>query len=620
MTRFFSVHWNAHAPNSVGRARAIIDRLLERVPTWRVAFEGPGLYVTCPPTVSPTDQIRLDRVGVILGTVFPNAGAAAPDRASRLLKLNERQSEQIVRTRGRALISSFWGSYVAFLTDVDKASTHVLRGPLTSIKCFHVTHESACCFFSHLEDLETLDLLQLNVNWDVIRAQAAAADFIGRETAIKEVTAVEGGECVETMGGKSTRTFYWHPCDIAEHSDIRDFETAVDAVRTATHSCVQSWAARYGRIVHTLSGGLDSSISASCARKELSRDEMICINYFTDNAIGDERSYARDVARFVDVELVEIEREPAVDLDIFRHCAKTAWPMLDFSGHGQHRQEVAISQQHGAAAIFSGEFGDNIFEQGAGLDGAADYVRRFGLRPGLLRVAIECGLRRNRSIWQVLKRAVVDGSAQRDASYFSSLNYIERELRAPISASTLMRGEALESVRRDSTRFMHPWMERIAGVPPAKFMMIYGLYAMGAHEPPFALDGDPPLVAPLGSQPLVEVCLRVPSCFCIRGGFDRAVARNAFADSLPSSVVWRTTKGTPEPWTREVIRRNQTFLKEFLLDGILVSTGILDAQRVAAAFSNEVTGSRAFVGDLIEQLYIEAWLRQWTPQRHCAVA
>ena len=616
MTRFFSVHWNARAADGTSKAKAIVQRLLERLPTWRVVFCGRGFCVASPVQGTGVEQVRLDQnAGLILGTLFPNASGPSSCAMSRILTLDARQSQEIVQSRGRALVSSCWGNYVVFLADPDRPSSHVLRGPLASIKCFHATHGPASLFFSHVEDLDTLGLFPLTVNWDTVRAQAASADFIGRDTALKQVTAVEGGECLETLGSDVTRAFYWHPCDFAERTDIRDFDTAVFAVRSATHACVQSWAARYGRIVHTLSGGLDSSISLSCARNALSRADIVCINYFTDNVTGDERNYARDVACSLDVELVEMRREAGVDLDIFRSCAKTAWPMLDFSGYGQHRKEVAFGNQRGAAAIFSGEFGDNIFEQGAGLDGAGDYVRRFGIRPGLLRVAMECGLRRNRSVWQVLRRAIVDGSSKRDVSYFTSHSYIERELRTPIAESTLLRNEALDSVRHQATRFMHPWMDRIGRVPPAKFMMIYGLYAMSAHEPPFALDGDPPFVAPLGSQPLVETCLRVPSCFCIHDGFDRAVARNAFADSLPTSVIWRTTKGTPEPWTRDVIRRNQAFLKDFLLDGILVSTGILDAKRVEGALSNDVTGSRVFVGDIIEQLYIEAWLRQWTRQR-----
>lgn len=622
MTRFFSIHWTPRSPECSESAALVRRRVLQHLPEWRTAFECDRFAVMCPErAVAAGDTLAVSHGnGLILGTIFPRPSNAVAHGLARTRTLGRHDAHSTMHTRGRTLVTDFWGSYVAFLADPERPSSHILRGPLSSIKCFHAKYEHISLFFSHLDDLADLRLFPLTVNWECIRAQAACADFIGRETAIKEVTSIEGGEAIEVVDNKITRRFYWHPCDIAETSDIGDFEAAVSRVRAATQMSVQSWAARYERIVHTLSGGLDSSISVACSRRSLPSDSLVCINYFTEEAIGDERHYARQVADYVGVGLIEVKREPSVNLDIFLRCAKTAWPMLDFSGYGQYRKEVDFTKQFQANAIFAGEFGDNVFEQGAGSDGAADYVWRFGVRPGLLSVALECGLRRNLSVWRVLRHAIASGMSRRNADYYRSHSYLERELRVPISDLTLLSEQALESVRAGASRFMHPWMDRIEGVPPGKFMMIYGLYAMGSHEPPFADPDDPPFVAPLGSQPLVEECLRVPSCFCIRDGLDRAVARSAFAGELPEAVLTRTTKGTPEAWTRDVLRRNQTFLKSFLLDGLLVSSGILDKKRVEAALSNEVTGSRVFVGDVVEQLYIEAWLRQWEGERSSVAA
>ena len=621
MIRYISVHWGAGRSDCKDKIAIVRSRINRHLANWRATYENREFTVFCPDGGSTFDQICLSNGdGIVFGSLFPKPTEAVPHALSGVVTLSRTDSQRVVQTRGRSLVSEFWGSYVAFLADPERKSSHVLRGPMSDIKCFHATYGPLHLFFSNLDDLANLSLIPLTVNWGCIRAQAACADFIGRQTAICEVSALEGGESIEALEEKVVRTFYWHPCDVAKSSNIRDFNTAASAVGRTTNMCVQSWAARYGRIVHTLSGGLDSSVSVSCVRKSLQRQNMLCVNYFTEDPIGDERGYARDVAEYVDVELREIKREPSVDLGIFKQCVKTAWPMLDFSGYAQYRNEIGLAKEFGALAIFTGEFGDNVFEQGAGADGAADYVRRFGIGPGLLNIAIECALRRNFSIWHVLRRAIVDGLSRQNSGHFKSHSYLERELRIPVSELTLLRPEALADVQVSAERFMHPWLDRIETISPAKYMMIYGLYAMGSHEPPFASADDLPFVAPLGSQPLVEVCLQVPTCFCIRNGLDRAVVRSAFSRELPQSVINRTTKGTPEPWTRDVLRRNQAFLKEFLLEGLLVSQGVLDPKRVEAALSNEVTGSRVFVGDVVEQLYIEAWLRNMIQTRTSVAA
>src|SRR3546814_15687375 len=52
-----------------------------------------------------------------------------------------------------------------------------------------------------------------------------------------------------------------------------------------------------------------------------------------------------------------------------------------------------------------------------------------------------------------------------------------------------------------------------------------------------------PQITPLLSQPIVELCLSIPTWQWVRGGRDRAVARAAVADLLPALIAQRRTKG-----------------------------------------------------------------------------
>src|SRR3546814_984119 len=49
----------------------------------------------------------------------------------------------------------------------------------------------------------------------------------------------------------------------------------------------------------------------------------------------------------------------------------------------------------------------------------------------------------------------------------------------------------------------------------------------------------PPQIVPLLSQPVVELCLSIPTWQWVHGGRDRAVARAAFAGILPDLLVER---------------------------------------------------------------------------------
>ncbi len=114
------------------------------------------------------------------------------------------------------------------------------------------------------------------------------------------------------------------------------------------------------------------------------------------------------------------------------------------------------------------------------------------------------------------------------------------------------------------------------------------------------------------SQPIIELCLRIPTYVWIVGGRDRAIARRAFADVLPRQVVRRTSKGLIDRYNRIMLDRNAGFLREMLLDGELVKAGLLDRSRLDACLvPGEVSTSFEYNEVLRQHLCTEIWVRRW---------
>ena len=153
----------------------------------------------------------------------------------------------------------------------------------------------------------------------------------------------------------------------------------------------------------------------------------------------------------------------------------------------------------------------------------------------------------------------------------------------------------------------------LAAAPPAKRLhlrvceMTPGLYnALG-------LQGWPEHVMPLLSQPLIELCLSIPTYELAAGGVDRALARAAFSDGLPETIVRRTRKGSIDAYLDGLLSHNLPFMREVMLDGQLVHERLLDRDRIEQALSPRppVTGRHA--GELIcRHLNTEIWLQSWS--------
>ena len=118
---------------------------------------------------------------------------------------------------------------------------------------------------------------------------------------------------------------------------------------------------------------------------------------------------------------------------------------------------------------------------------------------------------------------------------------------------------------------------------------------------------------PLLSQPLVETCLRIPTYVLIRSGRDRAVARQAFERDLPSEIARRQAKGRADQHVRNILDANLDFVRELLLDGVLVKRGWLNRAALELYLTRERSPADHQYSEILqEHLCTEAWLRRWS--------
>ena len=163
--------------------------------------------------------------------------------------------------------------------------------------------------------------------------------------------------------------------------------------------------------------------------------------------------------------------------------------------------------------------------------------------------------------------------------------------------------------RRESDRYLHPWLLDAGRLPSGKLWHIRQICCVPTLDAQISSADDPEWIHPLLSQPLVEACLQTPTYVLIDGGWDRSIARRAFAELLPEKTVTRRTKGGREEHAKRLVFNNIDFVRAMLLDGELMRRGLLNRPRVEEALSARPTDVRSPVADLGWDLCTEAWLR-----------
>lgn len=597
MFRYFGFSWDIAAKAQVALAQRV-DESIRCAEGWQLAHASPGLRVfTIGGRAGVNEAYSLPRArGVVLGRLFRRgAGRCAP----RHIDISTSEGEWILQTEGRALINDYWGRYVAVFRS-SKPGTHVLRDPSGTLPCFQRDVDGVNFLFSWLEDLIAyLPILpEQRVSWDAVSAFMALGHLGGHLTALENVSQVLPGQLTPLGSAEAPALPLWDAAAIAGNPLEVAPDLAAAQLRQEVTDCVHAWASSYDAMLLRLSGGVDSAILLGSLRANPTATRITCLNYHSPGSDSDERGYARLAAVAAGLELIERERDIEFRLEEVLSVSRTPTPENYIGRMGASRIDAEVAHACGARAMFTGGGGDQLFFEIRCTWPAADYLSRHGLGRGFVRASLDAARLGKVSLWQSIWRALAD---QRHRT--NPMNDLGALL-------TLARREALDAVPQ-LERYVHPELLGESALPIGKFQQLQMLVNPSGYYDPYLREAAPELVNPLLSQPLIELCLRLPTWLLTRGGSGRALARQAFAPELPRAIARRRSKGGMEEYVTTIFHRNRSTARELLLDGHLVCHGILDRPKVEAALAGRVSASGGNVGEIHHCLAIEAWLRRF---------
>ena len=611
MYRYLAFLWSSADERSRHLVRSFTQHLEHASTRWACAVEAPGVAIFhADRGVGASDACLLPHsAGAVLGKIFSRDIDGPKSVAA--VTFDEGEGSRVVASGGRRLLERYWGRYVGIVRNAVTAEVWVLRDPSGGFPCWYMSHAGVAIVCSDIDDCRSLDVPAFTLNWNYITGLVAHAGLQVRDTALNEVSELQPGERLRFSGGSLQRSMEWNPVDIARSAPLESADEAVAALRATTVGCVHAWAACYDGIVHNLSGGLDSSIVASCLRSAPTGPRVTCLNYFTTGPNEDERRYARLMAQRIGVELVERELEPrSVRLQEVLSVRRSPrpWFYMYELQHGSFEADLAA--RRGASGLFSGSGGDSVFYQARAELAVTDYLFAHGCDRGLFSTAVDAARVARKSIWSLLWQAV--------------RTRVRRPIWDPIAmakplARTIVSSEVVAVAKRNK-ELTHPWLtpEATRGVSPGILWHVMSLSMPPAYYSSLQRSGYPERTLPLLSQPLVELCLRIPTYVLIRSGRDRALARRAFADDLPPEIIRRYAKGRADQNSRNILDANLEFVRELLLDGVLVQQGLLNRANLELYLTRERSPADFQYNEILqEHVCTEAWLRSWGVTSSC---
>jgi asparagine synthase (glutamine-hydrolysing) len=610
MFRYIALAWNPADAPQVEASATITQRLGYVSSEFRSCFDFRGLRVLCAETGTP--GLKVHRLhgdaGVVLGAVFKRHADITNELAASEPTFDSVETTQVISSGGRCLVTGYWGDYVAFLLDRASGSKRIIKDPTGSIPCFSTSWRRVIVMFSCLSDCIALNLFRFTVSWSYVVSRLESGGYASHANALNEVSQVHRGECLEISAndtGRQTRALFWIPTAFSEPScAIDDTDLAARALRATVRTATRTFAKSQDSVLLRLSGGLDSSVISGCLRGAHERLTVRSYTYFVSGGRSDERRWARLAADFAGSTHLEFEVDPAhTRLDAMSQLLPTVSPIWTYGYLVGDALERKIAEQHPYSTVFNGDGGDSGFGAQSISLATDDFLRLRGFSRGLITLAAQVALRTQVTTWSVL------GATFHRRLFGTSMTvYRDRFLRTCALVSRHVRGAGLQSAQ-----YPHPWFDNCEDVPWHTIRRLGNLMQTPQLYNPFLPPASfsPYVAAPLYSQPVVELCLRIPIYIHFYRGHDRGLAREAFREDVPWQILRRQWKDRAPGAFENLVRRNRTFLREMLLGGILSSEGLLDQNALQDALNDGVSARPFFVGELLSHLDLELWLRHF---------
>jgi len=550
----------------------------------RPAFIAPHLLVLAGAD-TPVVEIG-ERDGVALGTVFSRAPNLAGAYAC-VQRMDGRGADL------EGLMADYWGRYVAIVVKGGAAEIEVARDPSGGFGCYVSRWQGRVVLYGDVGMARALGIIAGDLDVGGLLQLMAFPAMPNARTGIIGVEDLQPGTGLKIdRRGQVSRTLPWTPSRFTQSKlQVRDRRTAVDLVGAEARRCVSAWGDLSQSILLELSGGLDSSVVAACLRDQA--EKLTLVTLATPDPGADERAYALEVAdtlrRPLETLVLDVN-----DARLEPPQALTARP----SGGALHQTiDAALLRVAGGKAVdafFSGGGGDNVFCYLNTAAPAADVLLCRG--PGLS-----------------FAHAVADLAALHGCTHWTAgrlaLRKLWRGARAWRNDLDFLAPGA--PTRTDH----HPWLATRAVSLPGQHEHLMSLLSVQTALTGHRRESLAPLLFPLLSQPLVELCLRIPSWFWIEGGRNRAIARDAFAGQLPPLILQRRTKGNFLGMLGAIYRQQRRDLRDLLLGGWLAEQALIDRPAIEAYLESEALLTDVRFCRLLDLANVELWARGWLASR-----
>lgn len=591
MYRYFAFHWDEQTLSATALVRKWLKTLKRANKRWTSALSGPGFEVL--------HCIDDDRMGVALSSPHAVILGNLHPHDSIFNNKSVETTHLASQPYFHYITNNYWGDYVSFHQDPN-GDCGIYCAPCGYLPCMTSRHDNVQLFFSDIIDALPLIGHSLTLNRQFLIDKILSKPRRLNTTGLNEVSLVEPGQAILLTRKSQSLAWIWNAADFYEKSPIFDYSQAKVAIRDSIFSTTKAMANEYNSLLIWLSGGLDSTLLINVLRKVAPNNNIVCVNNHFSVTGGDERYYAQLAAKQAAYPLIERLIDPQLArIDALTYAIPSAiihnytYPTTFLES------DLEIASTNHLQAIFSGIGGDSIFHMCRDVEVAQDCLLEKGLSGQFFETCYNLAKGRKKTVYSIAARSLI-GSLKRSSNLTLDSQITEIGLVNVEIINETMCGSLAKITSHALSRFR-----------PGKQMQIDSLFSDSVFYPSISHPRWIHSRAPYLSQPVAEVCLRIPTYLLSYNGISRSLIRDAFSDLLPAEIRNRIAKGDMSQWACDLIRIHKKFFYEFFLNGELVRHGLLNRDTLEKALKHPDQARMTLLHHINSYIDMETWLKAW---------
>jgi len=519
---------------------------------------------------------------------------------------------------GLSFLNELNGMFAFGLFNKDTGTLTVGRDRSGIKPLYYAFTESGFVFGSEIRSIKALHKQNLGVNNLALASHLTYLFNPHEETIIKGIHKLEPGSFFEVKKGKAFGKARWHPGPAQNLRPQKNIKISKDLVVKSLRAAVHRQLVSDVPIGSFLSGGLDSS--SICAFAKEKKPDLTCFTIETKNleqeGFADDLPFARQVAKFLDVDLEVITVEPNQMCKDFEDMVCTLEEPTADPASLNLKYISKYARKTGIKVLLSGTGGDDVFtgyrrHRIAALRTYVDMLPRNLRRPlSKLRLSFEHSPL-SRRINKIFRVVGDDGDLFLDNLFHWSdpnlvMGLLNPDVAADITACEI-RKPILDTIRKCPSDYSD--LQKVLEVEKDHFLANHNLI----YTDKMSMNCGVEVRVPFLDSEFLDVIDGIDMSLKLKNFQPKWILKKSMENFLPKEVIYRPKTGFGVP-----VRRWITFdLKELVLDYLsetsLKKNGIHSAKGVGEILDAHYSGKRDYSYLILGVMCNEIWLSQ-----HCS--